>query len=66
MDKIAINHKTALKIGYDSGLINELNIESIYNDMKDKLYQPTSGYFIANDVSVYFENQLKDLIQWSY
>jgi hypothetical protein len=63
MDKIAINHKTALKLGFDYGLVNELNISKIYGEMKTALKQPSIGYFYADDVDDFFGNELLKLLE---
>lgn len=62
MDKIAINHKTALRIGFDYGIINEINLSDIYNKMKLTLMQPLLGYFYADDVDNFYGDELIKLL----
>jgi hypothetical protein len=66
MKKIAINHKTALKIGFDCGLVNNLNIAKVYDKMKTTLKKPCDGYFYADDVNNFYENELIQLIESDY
>jgi hypothetical protein len=65
MDKMAINFKTSLKMGWDVGLVNELNAQEIFDKMVKELKQPTPGYFYADDVSKFLDNQLIELVQWA-
>jgi hypothetical protein len=62
MNKIAINHKTALRMGFDYGIVNELNLSDIYNRMKLVIKQPSHGYFYANDVDDFYGDELIKLL----
>lgn len=64
-DRIAVKHSLALHMAADSGVLNELNAQDIYNDMLDELDQPVSGYFYADDVSDLLGRNVKNLIDWS-
>lgn len=61
-DKIAVNHTKALHMLADCGLLNELNAQSLYDSMKEKIKQPTHGYFYVTDVYDFAENQVKELL----
>ena len=57
MDKLAINKRTALKMFWDAGATTEQALLEA-SDMIDKIYQPSEGYWYADDVSKAVEKWL--------
>lgn len=49
-DKIAVNKRTALKMFWDAGVQSEAGMVKASVAI-DNLYQPTKGYFLAEDVA---------------
>lgn len=61
--KMAITHRGALNILANSGLVNELNAQAIFDRLVKDVKQPTKGYFYINDVYDFGEVLLKELVE---
>lgn len=63
MTRIAVNHRQALHNLADCGLLNELNAQSLFDELILKIRQPANGYFYITDVMDFAENKLKELLK---
>lgn len=62
--KIACTHTKALHILADSGVLNEHNAQSLFNELCHDYKQPSIGYFYIDDVYNFAEDQCNLLIEF--
>jgi len=60
-DQIAVNHRRALSILIESGVINDLNANEIYARLCAEVKQPAAGYFYVTDIHNFAERVKNDI-----
>ena len=61
-DKIAVNERLSLGMCADAGILNELNAQAIFDDLKATIKQPALGYFYSDDVNNYISKKIESLL----